>query len=385
MSVAAELVARVPGIQISIFDAAPGPIDTKTWCSWSVTEHRFESAVSSRWNRARVRGGGFDTTIDTGRYPYACIRSRDFFRVANDQIDDRCSITWSSRVLRIEEQADSVDILTINDDGRRQTDRFDLVLDGRSVTRQAVSGDDAHAPLEPRLIQHFGGFELEVPAGTVALDTATLMDFEVDQSSGTHFMYVLPLSERSMLVESTYMTRAGYAPADYERNVLAYVSREFGIESPRILYRESGALPMTLAPLGPASTGRVWTIGTRAGVGRASSGYAFDAIQRDSRRVVDALLAGRRRPGAPRLPVLSLLDRVLLSWLEADDAAAPQIFGRLFAKCPPESLIRFLSDQPTPLDLWNTMWAMPKLQTMMHTSLTPSAWPRIAKSHPVPA
>ncbi|MEL6312227.1 MAG: lycopene cyclase family protein, partial [Pseudomonadota bacterium] len=198
------------------------------------------------------------------------------------------------------------------------------------------------------------------------------------QDQGAHFMYVLPYSRGTTLLESTFLTPPGHESVDYESYALEYAERHFGIRSPRIVDRESGALPMTLGPLGAGATRRVWPIGTRAGVGRASSGYAFDAIQRDSAQVIAALGRNTSRPRPPRSPLLSLLDRVLISWLSEDQSAAPRVFGDLFAKSPPKSLIRFLADVPTLFDLWSTMWSMPKLETSLHAVTHPRAWPRLS-------
>ncbi|MEN0019305.1 MAG: hypothetical protein AAF747_00310, partial [Planctomycetota bacterium] len=123
-------------------------------------------------------------------------------------------------------------------------------------------------------------------------------------------------------------------------------------------------------------TARVWPIGTRAGVSRASSGYAFDAIQRDTKAVVDAFVSGKPRPRVPRSCVLSMLDRVLISWLASDQTAAPRVFGRLFERAPACSLVRFLADMPRPLDYLAVMWAMPKLGVIGHTMTHPASWPR---------
>ncbi|MEO1279940.1 MAG: lycopene cyclase family protein, partial [Planctomycetota bacterium] len=204
----------------------------------------------------------------------------------------------------------------------------------------------------------------------------TLMDFSVSQQHGAHFMYVLPFQSDRVLVESTYLTTGISEDIDYESNATAYASDVLGIDPSRVVYRESGVLPMTLRPLGPRSTPRVWSIGTRAGVGRASSGYAFDAIQQDSARLVDALLRGQPRPRPPRSPILSMLDRVLLSLLDTHNAAAPDLFARLFQSADTDKLVRFLGDVPRPLDYLAVMWAMPKAQVIRHVLTNPSAWPR---------
>ncbi|MEO1585297.1 MAG: lycopene cyclase family protein [Planctomycetota bacterium] len=372
LSAAVELAEKIPGIDLTVFDAAHTPDTSKTWCSWAVRPHRFDDAVSDTWTRVRVRGGRHDTTIDAGRYPYSCIHASDFVGRALERLQDRATLRWGSAVESISEDRSGVSLNLRAAGGQVRSESFDLVLDGRTPSKESLQGHRS----EPTLLQHFGGIRVRVPEGRIDTSVATLMDFEVDQGSGAHFMYVLPMRDGTVLVESTLLTPPGFEPVDYESHATAYLDRELGVVSPEVVYRESGVLPMTLAALGQAATSRVWPIGTRAGVGRASSGYAFDAIQRDTSRVAAALLGGRPRPRVPRSPLLSMLDRVLISWLAADPAAAPEVFGGLFARCPPESLIRFLADEPTAGDLVRTMWAMPKLRTAAHATMSRAAWPR---------
>ncbi|MEO0513493.1 MAG: lycopene cyclase family protein [Planctomycetota bacterium] len=375
LSLAVELAERRPDVSIDVFDRAPAPAADRTWCSWAVTPNRFDRIVSDRWTRVRVVGGTRDTTIDAAAYPYVCIQGRDFYDLVDATLapNDRVTTHRGIAVQSTTESPRHAEVELAIPGGAAERRRYDLLFDARPAPPAPVEASG-----EPALIQHFGGVEIETPPGTVDPGTVTLMDFSVPQEQGAHFMYVLPYSRGTALVESTFLTPPGHAAIDYEAHALAYARERLGIAAPNIIYRESGALPMTLAALGPRATRRTWPIGTRAGIGRASSGYAFDAIQRDTVNILAAIAADRARPRPPRSPVLSLLDRVLISWLSSDQTAPPRVFGDLFAKLPPRSLIRFLADVPTPADLLRTMWAMPKLETTLHAVTHPSAWPKLA-------
>ena len=377
VSAAVELLARSPDVNITVFESGDAFPSRRTWCSWSVHPHRFSEAVSDSWSRVRVRGSGRDTTVELAPYAYDCIRGEDFFRAAESEItrSTNSEIRFGAPIDAMHETPDGVTLTLRTADGSPTHETFDRVLDGRSCGRVTASD-----PLEPVLIQHFGGLEVDIGDAGIDRTTVTLMDFDVPQSSGAHFMYVLPYARGTALIESTFMSPPGYARPNYEAFALEYLEREFRVRSPRVVYRESGALPMTLGRLSEAPPARVWPIGTRAGIGRASSGYAFDAIQRDAAHVATALLYGGPRPRPPRTRLLSVLDRVLLSWLERDPSAAPMIFGKLFESAPTPALIRFLSDAPSKGDLLSTMWAMPKLRTTLHTLGHRSAWPRTSRA-----
>lgn len=370
-TLAVELLARYPNLQLSMFDSEPSPATDKIWCSWETRPHRFSAAVSARWDRVSVRSHEEETIFDASATPYACIRAADFYQIAQNRLArPRCTIRRSTPVEAISETNEGVELSLRLPDGALSRESFSIVFDARPP-----DSDFADTGKEPMLLQHFGGVELSVTDYNNDASVATLMDFAVPQDDGTHFMYVLPLASDRIFVESTFMTTTLDRPVDYEANAIQYAREKLGIRSTEVVYRESGVLPMTLRPLAPASTHRIWALGTRAGIGRASSGYAFDAIQRDSRRAVDALVMGRPRPGPPRPRLVSTLDRVLLSLLSSDPEAASRVFPRLFGRTPPGPLIRFLADSPRPLDYLAVIWAMPKAEIIRHILTHSSAWP----------
>ena len=51
------------------------------------------------------------------------------------------------------------------------------------------------------------------------IDTVTLMDFTVDQSKGIHFIYALPLSKNTILVESTMLSNHVEKDVWYESSI----------------------------------------------------------------------------------------------------------------------------------------------------------------------
>ncbi len=369
-ALACEILARCPGVHVTVFEPSSSLTSDRTWCFWDVRPHRFADAIHKRWDRVLVRSADTEVEVDASSYPYSCIRAEDFFRAAREQMSsESCSIRLGTSVEEINDREDHVDVL-LRSGASDSTERFTHVFDGRPPARSAQRSS------EPMLLQHFGGIEIVSSTTPVDPSVATLMDFSVSQQHGAHFMYVLPFQSDRVLVESTYLTTGISEDIDYESSATAYASDVLGIDPSRVVYRESGVLPMTLRPLGPRSTPRVWSIGTRAGVGRASSGYAFDAIQHDSARLVDALLRGQPRPRPPRSSILSMLDRVLLSLLDTHNAAAPDLFARLFQSAETDKLVRFLGDVPRPLDYLAVMWAMPKAQVIRHVLTNPSAWPR---------
>ncbi|MEO1082908.1 MAG: lycopene cyclase family protein, partial [Acidobacteriota bacterium] len=125
-----------------------------------------------------------------------------------------------------------------------------------------------------------------------------------------------------------------------------------------------GAIPMALPR--PPATGRAGRppagvpIGTAAGCARPSSGYAFEAIQRTSAALTDAVMRGRD-PGRVRVwrRRALWLDRIFLSFLEYRPELAPGVFMALFEKLHDDFMPRFLSDRESAGEALRMLTAMP--------------------------
>jgi len=112
----------------------------------------------------------------------------------------------------------------------------------------------------------------------------------------------------------------------------------------RVLRTESAVLPLRAHP--PTRHGRhIVAIGARGGMVKASTGYAYQRIQRDSAAVA-ASLTRHGHPFAvpPPRGRHRLLDAVLLQVLDRDPAQLELAFSRLFAANPAERVLRFLDE-----------------------------------------
>ena len=114
--------------------------------------------------------------------------------------------------------------------------------------------------------------------------------------------------------------------------------------------------------LGRRRSGRVLAIGARGGLVKASTGYAYQRIQRDSA----AIAASLARCGHPfdlprprrRHPVL---DAVLLDVLDRQPAQLERAFARLFLANPAERVLRFLDEETSVRDELRLIASLPPL------------------------
>ena len=116
------------------------------------------------------------------------------------------------------------------------------------------------------------GWEISTTDPITDADIATLMDFRVDQSRGLHFIYVLPYSDRHLLVESTMISNQ-LEDKDWYRNAISQWLADRKIEIQSQLREEYGVIPMATAQ--PQNT-QVANIGAAGGSVRLPGGPTED-------------------------------------------------------------------------------------------------------------
>ena len=321
----------------------------RTWCFFDLVPHAFESAITHRWNQWRVRNGAEEVVRSAPGIAYCRIPGERFYDLALERLaaaGRRVEIVLGVTVDNLDSRGAHVDVHT-----GAGVLRARLAMDSRppALTRANDDGKDV------RLLQHFRGRVLRSTEPVFEVDTATLMDFDVSQEHGIHFIYVLPFDAHTALVESTFFTGRLLPDAVYESAIESWLARRRPGVVFETISHESGVIPMTTEPFDAWPSPRVVRIGTAGGHVKPSSGYAFLAVQRFVRdfapRVVSALRAGGcAEPPAARSPRTTALDTIFLSYLRSCPERAPDTFYRLFERVPPAVLARFLSDEGTLAD-----------------------------------
>lgn len=168
------------------------------------------------------------------------------------------------------------------------------VIDGRGVR------DSEHLVLGR---QAFLGqlLQLRMPHG---LEAPVIMDARVAQADGYRFVYVLPFSADTVLVEDTHYVDHHVLPAEQLRAHISEYVHQQGWAVAACLREEQGVLPITLA----GDFARFWDeapgqprSGLRAGLFHCTTGYSLphavrlaDWIAQQSNLQADSLAAGMR-------------------------------------------------------------------------------------------
>ncbi|MGA6098208.1 lycopene beta-cyclase CrtY [Stutzerimonas marianensis] len=200
--------------------------------TWSYHEHDLtpaqhrwlEPMVGQRWPDYEVIFPDLQRRLGSG---YASIFSERFHRYLMSELSD--GVRLRTTVASVEPQRvrlASGDILQAG-----------AVIDGRGVRRSAqlALGFQKFLGQELRLQQPHG---LQVPI---------IMDASVAQKDGYRFVYVLPLSVDSLLIEDTYYADGdAVAPETLRDNIQRY-AEDRGWAIREVLREEQGVLPIVLS------------------------------------------------------------------------------------------------------------------------------------------
>ena len=312
----------------------------QSWGFWAAGSGLLDAAACRSYAQARIYAAGVTRLLPLQRYRYRVVRRADL-RAAVQEILGGCP---GYRLVKgtVEGIHDTGDGVTVTIDGRAV--HCGWLFD--SVTNRA-----AGEPVDARLA--FTGWEMRCARPVFDPATPVLFDFRTPQSYGSRFVYVLPDDPQRALVELTaFVPRRAQPPTAADRSAALdrYLSDVLRAGDYQILRTESAVLPLRTRPVRRAR-GRILAIGAAGGLVKATTGYAYQRIQRDSAAIARSLA----RHGHPwDIPVpprrYRLLDAILLDVLDRDPAQLERAFAQLFTANPTDRMLRFLDEDGRVVD-----------------------------------
>jgi lycopene beta-cyclase len=314
----------------------------RTWCFWESGENVLEPIVHRRWGELAFHGVGFSQVLRPQPYYYKMLRGIDFYEHMRSWLRAQPSVqVLRGEVAYIEETADGGGAAV-------------WVRERCFRARYVFSSLTPPLPADARhhnFLQHFLGWVIRVPDARFDPGVATLMDFRIEQSGDTRFVYVLPLDEQRALVEYTVFSESLLPRDAYAPPLRRYIEQQLGIERYEIEHEEYGVIPMSDAPYVRRPSPHVMNIGVAGGASKPSTGYTFVRTQRQAARIVEAL----RRTGEPFYSDelasrrFGIFDSTLLNVLSNRRVSGAQVFTDLFRRNPAARILRFL-DEDTRID-----------------------------------
>lgn len=330
-------------------------VNDRTWCFWEKGIGFFDDLIFKKWNHVWFHGDRYSALKTLRPYAYKMIRGIDFYRHCHEAIR-------SSRQVEVVREAVS-DLKNI--DGGVAVSTENSTYTGNYAFNSILFDQSALEKSRYYLLQHFKGWIVETEEPVFDPEKATLMDFRVDQSEGTTFVYVMPFSPTRALVEYTLFTRTLLDQQQYDQGLKDYISRFIGTDRYRIEEEEFGVIPMTDYAF-KEGEGHIINMGTAGGQTKPSSGYAFRFIQKH----VDGLVTNLKQDVHPLTPKtlvqkrFNWYDSVLLHMLYRKKMAGSRIFTLLFKRNKVKTIFRFLDNETNFLEELYLLNTLPQLPFM---------------------
>jgi lycopene beta-cyclase len=336
------LRAYQPGARIALIERDGALGGNHTWCfhgshvdagarTW------LEPLVVNRWPGYRILFPEGEHRLEEC---YSRISSKRLHAVVSEAIEGHGESTLLLGTAVADVGADWVHL------GSGGTVRAMAVIDGRGAV-----------PLQPNApsgYQKFLGLEVELEAPH-GLDVPIIMDATVEQVDGYRFIYVLPLDDRTVLIEDTYFHDSPVLSAkDARQRIHAYAAtRGWSISTMR--REESGVLPMPWAEAHRPDRSGALAAGYRGGWFHPGTGYSLPVAVRlatfVAKRPPDALfgpdLDAFQRQHRAQARFARFLNRLMFRWYPP--GARRAIFER-FYRLPQDTIERFYALRLRPID-----------------------------------
>ena len=286
---------------ILVLDPSAKKANDKTYCFWANKDSEivkdYGSLISHNWPKIAIDDG---IAQDIGQLNYFHINSLDLYEAS------KALLMSYDTTFALE----TVNVITHTGEPHVKTDSGEYI--GDSVFDARPPEMNQKLLSDQNILQSFVGYKVQLKKFKLKKDTCTLMDFKVAQQGYTQFVYVLPYSKDSALIE---LTRFGKAPISREesKGILEnYILEKYG--DYELLEIEKGVIPMFMELPKLEKIKGVIPIGTRANKVKPSTGYAFKNMHEHAKSLCSSVKITKK---ANRFRVYDrLLILILALWPE---------------------------------------------------------------------
>ena len=312
----------------------------RTWCFWEKGEGVFDEIIHRKWDEIYFAGEDLKKSYPIAPYAYKMVRGIDFYSHYLKRLKSYSNITFRTEVVNdISDQKEKG--VTVSTDKGRYFAR--QVFDSRWTLNKLNSLTDP--PRYPILQQHFIGWFLKTSKPVFNDSIATFMDFSVAQKGNTRFMYVLPFSQDTALIEYTLFSEKLLNKEEYETAIEDYMAERFPGTDFKVTEKEQGSIPMTCFDFTQLNTWNRYHIGTAGGWSKPSTGYTFMSTAKKTEALIAHLKQDKPLNTFQKRSRFWYYDLLLLNILYRRNELGRPIFESLFKKRKPQLILKFLDEE----------------------------------------
>lgn len=321
----------VPTLSVLVIDKVAKRNNDRTWCFWEQGEGLYDSLLTHSWRDMAFALEGSQTVKSSAGWRYKQIEADRFYHHIRALADSSGTEFICAEIYSHHETNETVEIKT-SEGTLTASYYFSSIADFANLKKN-YTGKWLH--------QHFVGWFVKTEKKVFDPQVATLMDFDTTKRR-TEFMYLLPDTENTALVENTLFSSEILTTETYEASIRTYLEK-LDCGSYHVERKEQGIIPMTDYPFQRMNSRRVVMIGSAGGWTRASTGYTFRNSGILAERVAIYMKTGK-------MDVTKLLhqgrsrfyDRVMLDLLERRNDLGPKFLFQVYEKNPLDRVLKFL-------------------------------------------
>ena len=333
----------------AIFDKRKQFTKDKIWSYWNIFDHSFSDCLLDQWDKVIVKGNE-EIVLDCKDFTYQSVNSEKFYDKILKNVADNKNIKFflDHSVDEISEEDGQITIKS-----KDETYKANLVFD--SSLRNNNTND-------AKIYQHFYGCEVNFKENINLSKYPTLMDFNCDQGNWTHFFYTLPLSDKKIFIETTWISDQQNSTIDeYMSEINEYIQKNLNYKKEYTFgYNEMGSIPMFHFQQ-KTEYKKIIKIGAAANLTRKSTGYTFLNIQKFTKELVQKLIKNQIISNVQIQSKYNFLDKIFIKVLLEEKSNMHKIFFRLFKKNNTKDIISFLSNDSNFMQDIKIILSMPKL------------------------
>ncbi|MEQ6122777.1 lycopene cyclase family protein [Pseudotenacibaculum sp. MALMAid0570] len=320
---------------ILIIDKEKKSTNDRTWSFWEQGKGEWDDVVCKSWNHILFNSDNFSKKISLSPYSYKTIRSEKFYKQLWEVIESKENISFiEDTIINISHKSHSASVLTKKTE-YHASKLFNSILFGKMYKQQLKY---------PALEQHFVGWFIETESDMFDDTAATFMDFAVQQRDNTRFMYVLPMSPRKALFEYTLFSNNLLETSEYEKEIERYLKQK-SITKYTIVEKEKGIIPMTSYRFWKHNSKNVLNIGTAGGWSKASTGFTFMNINKNTSELIEFIKTGKSFREFRKKTRFWWYDLLLLDVLSKENHLGSKIFSKLFKRNSIQKIFKFLDER----------------------------------------
>lgn len=333
----AYYMSSYPALQekrVLIIDKDTKNQNDRTWTFWGTPPADLAHLIKKSWQRVGIFDHQHSVEADISELQYHYISGDAFYKHTRETISKRSNYSFLRAM--INEVDTTGDWPVVKADGVSYTAPY--------IFNSAYFGTgNLHNIKDHIAFQRFSGWEVVYDEPVLDADKLTLMDFSMNSASDLRFIYVLPLAENRLIINSTAFGRTPIPNEFYGYSMAEYLHKRISKKPYEIVRQEGGMIPMSHLPIQRYYGETVINLGIMGGDTRASTGYTFIHTLENAQHLAGKLAKGETPIALEQKPRHAFYDRIFLQVLAEHPKKLEQGLVALFRKNRPDQVFRFLS------------------------------------------